>query len=190
MNKFLFLALIGALAFLTACASQAPREPTARASVTLRAEDQSAWQASGVLIKQQKWQEAKLALQNLIKTNPKFTGIVINLAAVECQLQQWQAAAKLLGGLSEADKTPEVFNLLGVVAEHSGQMTQAEQYYLTAVNSPQAPAEALYNLALLYDIYWQDPQKALPFYQAYVNARPEDKVVVDWINEIKRKTKH
>lgn len=159
-------------------------------SVALRAEDQSAWQASKVLIKQQKWQEAKLALQNLYKTNPKFPGIVINLAAVNCQLLQWQEAATLLAGLNEADKTPQAFNLLGLVAEHTGQLTQAEQYYLTAANNPQAPAEAFYNLALLYDIYWQDPQKALPYYEAFSKARPEDKAVSDWVNEIKRKTKH
>ncbi|HMW50300.1 MAG TPA: tetratricopeptide repeat protein [Cellvibrionaceae bacterium] len=176
---------------LGACAGQSQKEPSAQTkpAAALRAEDQGAWQASQQLIKQQKWPEAKNTLQNLAKTNPQFPGVLINLAAVECQLQQWQAAGEWLKRLANAQQSPQALNLLGVVAEHSGQINQAEQYYLSAVNSPSAPAEAQYNLALLYDIYWQDPLKALPYYEAYAKARPEDKAASDWINEIKRKAK-
>lgn len=195
MNKLirhgrLALCLLTTL-LLAACAGQSQKEPTGQAkpAAALRAEDQGAWQAAQQLIKQQKWPEAKMALQNLAKTNPQFPGVFINLAAIECQLQQWQAAGALLKRLPNADQSPQALNLMGVVAEHSGQINQAEQYYLSAVNSPSAPAEAQYNLALLYDIYWQDPLKALPYYEAYARARPEDKAASDWINEIKRKAK-
>lgn len=174
---------------LNACASQQPKERSPTAGVALRAEDQNAWQNSAQLIKQKKWPEAKIALQTLLKTNPGFTGAQINLAAVQCELQQWQEAAAVLNRLPETEKSPKVLNLLGLVAEHSGQLPQAEQYYLAAVASAAAPPEAHYNLALLYDIYWQDPQKALPFYETYAQARPEDKAVSDWILEIKRKAK-
>jgi tetratricopeptide (TPR) repeat protein len=191
MNKLIRFSILAGCLLISACASQPPIKESKElsAGVMLRAEDQTAWQSSLLLIKQQKWPEAKLALQNLIKTNPQFTGALINLAAVNCELHQWQEAAGVLNRLPETQKSPRVFNLLGLVAEHSGQITQAEQYYLAAVANAAAPPEAHYNLALLYDIYWQDPIKALPFYENYARARPEDKAVGDWIIEIKRKAK-
>lgn len=195
MNKYAHLIsrslALAAVLLLAACAGQPAKESSAKAAaaVSLRAEDQAAWQSSMQLIKQQKWAEAKNALTPVAKNNPQFPGVLINLAAVNCQLQQWQEAAALLKRLPNAEQSPQALNLMGVVAEHGGQITQAEQYYLSAVNNPAASAEAQYNLALLYDIYWQDPLKALPYYEAYARARPEDKAVSDWITEIKRKAK-
>ena len=191
MPRFKFALWVAMAVLLAACAGQSQKEPGAQAKpgAALRAEDQAAWQASQQLIKQQKWPEAKIALQNLAKTNPQFPGVLINLAAIECQLQQWQAAGALLKRLPNAEQSPQALNLMGLVAQHSGQINQAEQYYLTAAQNPAAPAEAHYNLALLYDIYWQDPTKALPYYETYARARPEDKAVSDWITEIKRKAK-
>jgi len=195
MNKYAHLIsrslALSAVLLLAACAGQPAKQSSAKAATaaSLRAEDQAAWQSSMQLIKQQKWAEAKNALTPLAKNNSQFPGVLINLAAVNCQLQQWQEAAALLKRLPNAEQSPQALNLMGVVAEHGGQITQAEQYYLSAVNNPAASAEAQYNLALLYDIYWQDPLKALPYYEAYARARPEDKAVSDWITEIKRKAK-
>jgi tetratricopeptide (TPR) repeat protein len=189
MNSMLRLGFITACLVLAACANQSPKPSNTSANVALRAEDQAAWQTSVQLIKQQKWPEAKSLLQTIVKNNANFPAATINLAAVNCQLQQWQEAASLLNRLSDAQKSPQALNLLGITAEHLGQLTQAEQYYLSALTSPAAPPEANYNLALLYDIYWQDPVKALPFYEAYAKARPDDKAASDWINEIKRKAK-
>jgi tetratricopeptide (TPR) repeat protein len=190
MNKLMRAVFILTGCLLAACAGQPTKAPNVQVNTAPRAQDVAAWQNSQVLIKQQKWAEAKSALNNLAQTNPQFSPVIINLAAVECQLQHWQEAASVLNRLPGAAQSPQGLNLLGVIAEHTGQLPQAEQYYLTSLASAGAPAEAQYNLALLYDIYWQDPIKALPYYEAYAKARPEDKAVADWISEIKRKAKH
>ena len=144
MPRFKFALWVAMAVLLAACAGQSQKEPGAQAKpgAALRAEDQAAWQASQQLIKQQKWPEAKIALQNLAKTNPQFPGVLINLAAIECQLQQWQAAGALLKRLPNAEQSPQALNLMGLVAQHSGQINQAEQYYLTAAQNPAAPAGA------------------------------------------------
>ncbi|MEY4588646.1 MAG: hypothetical protein RL497_722 [Pseudomonadota bacterium] len=182
-----WLVLWGSL--LSACASQTSKPAVNSASATVRAEDLTAWQNAQQLIKQKKWAEAKTALGALAKTNANVAGVKINLIAVYCAQEQWSQAAQLLKQIPDVAQSATLLNLSGVVAEHSGQITQAEQYYLSALAYPQAPAEAQYNLALLYDIYWQDPQKALPYYEAYSKVRPEDKAVADWITEIKQKAK-
>jgi Tfp pilus assembly protein PilF len=176
---------------LISCASQSPKEssnPTITAT-TVRAEDQAAWQNTQQYLKQKKWAEAKIQLLNLQKTNPQATSVIINLTAVACELEQWQEANNYIKQLPAGFASGVVFNLQGLLAQHNGQIVQAEQHYLAALAQPNPPAQAQYNLALLYDIYWQDPIKALPFYEAYAKARPDDKSVNDWISEIKLKAK-
>lgn len=197
MNHSIGVGFIVAALLLSACASQSGKpaatgKSSEAGAVSVRAQDEPAWQNAQQLIKQKKWSEAQAILVELTKTNANFPGVTINLIAVLCAQERWDQAAQLLKQIPPtaafAQSAP-LLNLSGQVAQQRGQLPQAEQYYLSALAQPNAPAEAQYNLALLYDIYWQQPHKALPYYEAYSKARPEDKAVADWISEIKSKVK-
>ena len=66
---------------------------------------------------------------------------------------------------------------------------QQKKHYKEAIENKNDYAIAHYNLALLYDIYFQDVAKAIPHYEKYMELiNNEDKNTADWLEQIKRKT--
>ena len=68
-----------------------------------------------------------------------------------------------------------------------GHYKQAEAQYLAAIKLDAACASCHYNLALLYDLYYQDLGKAIGQYQAYLDhITNTDEDTQAWIEELKR----
>ncbi len=79
----------------------------------------------------------------------------------------------------------EVHNVLGLLAVEQKAFKKAETEYLLAVTLDKKLASAHYNLALLYDIYFQDIDKAYQSYQTYLSLNPNDSKTRDWVDQLK-----
>jgi thioredoxin-like negative regulator of GroEL len=193
INRLACLLCCASVLLLTGCATRpaSPDKTTQQPlkSAVLRPEDQALFKQGQQWIAQKNWTAALPAWQTLQKNNPGHWPSRINLAAIYCQQLQWAAAKSLLDGLPSGHTDPHANNLLGLLAEQDGRFIEAEQFYSRATQGADAPAEAFYNLALLYDKYWQDPSRALPLYKAYATRRPEDTAVAQWITELQQKVK-
>jgi tetratricopeptide (TPR) repeat protein len=67
-----------------------------------------------------------------------------------------------------------------------GKFSQAESAYQQAVRFDPNYANAYLNLGVLFDLYLQQPQKALDAFEKYLEltAAP-DKKVLSWVSELK-----
>jgi len=66
-----------------------------------------------------------------------------------------------------------------------GKFDDARRQYRKALDADPDYALAHLNIAILYDLYLQEPKEALPHYQAYQQLLPaEDGVVAKWIIEL------
>lgn len=136
-------------------------------------------------------EKAVARLKKLASANPQHPGLWINLA-VACyktgDLQQATDAVTQATALN--DKVPELKNLAGLIAVDQGQYTLAETNYLEAIKLKESYADAQYNLALLYDIFYQDIAKALIHYERYLAVINDgDPATKNWTAELKRTLK-
>ena len=70
----------------------------------------------------------------------------------------------------------------------TGRFADAEQAYQRAVAADPAYASAYRNLGVLYDLYLQSPERALPMYLRYQElSGGADKQVAEWIKDVSRR---
>ena len=77
--------------------------------------------------------------------------------------------------------------LLGLIAHQRNDAPKALEHYLAALEKDQQHANSHYNLALLYDTYYQDLENAIFHYRRYLelNANEdEDEVTLSWVKEL------
>jgi Flp pilus assembly protein TadD len=84
----------------------------------------------------------------------------------------------------EAD--PAVQNKLGVEKRKAGQFADAKAAYERALALDPNYANAERNLAILHDLYLDNPAAALPHFERYqLLTQGADKEVTAWLNELK-----
>ena len=71
------------------------------------------------------------------------------------------------------DRAPEVHNALGIMHLYMDQHREAEQSFLVAHEKDEASAIALQNLAVLHDVYLNEPEKAMRYYRRSLAARQQ-----------------
>jgi cellulose synthase operon protein C len=116
---------------------------------------------------------AKLKPVRYAKTERSDSALPLDVAALQNTLQ---ANPRQAG----------VFNQLGVAQRQQGQFEDARRSYETAITlAPNAPAPQL-NLAILYDLYLNQPTRAVPLYQRCVELLPADATLINrWLAELK-----
>lgn len=114
---------------------------------------------------------------------PDIAGSWANLALINVKKGNLKEAKKYVEiALSKNPKMPQSWNLSGYLALKNGQIKNAEKYYLHAIEIKPNYALAHYNLALLYDIYLQNIEKAVLHYQQYLaNTEEKDQATKDWL---------
>lgn len=129
---------------------------------------------------------AKQQLLQLAAAYPDFTGPLINLGLIELKASRYEAAAALFKRAAERDsKSAVANNYLGVSYRYLGRFKEAETAYQSAIAADDTYAAAHLNLGVLYDLYLQQPERALPEYERYqglMNA--PDAKVASWIKEL------
>lgn len=179
---------------LSGCATAPTPEKTERttaAITTLTSMDSKSYEKALSHIHKGEPEKAVARLKKLTSTNPQHPGLWVNLAVAYYKagdLKQTTGAMAQAATLN--DKVPELNNLAGLIGVDQGQYALAEKDYLEAIMLKENYADAHYNLALLYDIFYQDIAKALIHYERYLMLiSDEDPATKNWTEELKRTLK-
>jgi tetratricopeptide (TPR) repeat protein len=135
--------------------------------------------------------KATLALNKLAKAHPTHPGAAINLATALYKSKKVDEASQSLDNAKKINANiPEIYNLSGLIDVEKGKYNSAEQHYLAAIKIKKNYAEAHYNLALVYDLFYQDFGKAISEYEEYLTLTGNvDKAIISWVAELKLKQK-
>lgn len=187
------LLLAGCVLLVANCESPGPRQTTASAPppiptppLTLSPLDQSRYQQALAALRNGQPQNARETLEKLSRQYDAHLGLKINLATLYYQVNDIERARRLCGEALAIDPgRAHIHNLSGLIAVASKHFTKAEGDYLQALKLDENYANAHYNLALLYDIYYQDIPAAYRHYSRYLALEPEDKATQDWLEQLK-----
>jgi len=133
--------------------------------------------------------EAEQALLALTQHAPEMSGPHANLGIVYHRTGRTKAAIEALNRAIQLNPRRAVYyNELGIVYRQEGKFDDARRAYRKALDADPDYALAHLNIAILYDLYLQDPKEALPHYQRYQQLLPaEDGVVAKWIIDLERR---
>lgn len=198
MNKRYYLnacLLITCLGFLVSCGSAPVIQPTqpspAVIAVTpsneLSARDLDKYhQAKGYIVSNQ-YKQARSILTVLSQKKSTHTGVLINLAMCEYKLKNYKKSQQILNQAFSYNKLiAQAYNLQGLLFIEEKNITKAFNSYKHALKLDNTLYNAHYNIALLYDIYFQDIPKAYQHYQQYLALSPiEDKNTQNWLEQLK-----
>jgi Tfp pilus assembly protein PilF len=136
-------------------------------------------------------EKATSALTKLTQAHPTHMGAAINLAIAYYKNKKLDDASRILASAKKINANiPEVLNLSGLIAVEKGEYNLAEKDYLAAIANKKNYADAHYNLALVYDIFYQDFAKAVSQYEQYLALTGNsDKDTLNWVSELKLKQK-
>lgn len=112
-------------------------------------------------------------------------------AAVE-KKQVEKAMSYYLEEIKKETSNPDYYYNLGLDYLKKGQFVQAEESFKLVVNLNPLDKDASYNLGVLYENYLGDKEKALKYYQQYLNIAPDSPdaaQVKGWIKAIKEESK-
>lgn len=160
--------------------------PAANLSELTPAEKKSYEQALAQL-SAEKFEQAEKTLHKLAQNNPGNAGLWINLANASYQNNQLEKANTAVQHAQKLKaNTPEFYNIAGLVAVANGDYQTAEKQYLSALKLNNNEASAHYNLALLYDVFYQDIRRAITHYEQYLALNnQEDEETMNWLEELK-----
>jgi Tfp pilus assembly protein PilF len=183
-----WLALI-ALVFVASCTST-PQDKLKTKSTMTPAENKQ-YQEALTNIRSGEIEKATSALAKLNQAHPTDLGTAINLATAYYKNKKLDDASRVLDSAKKINANiAEVLNLSGLIAVEKGEYNLAEKEYLAAIANKKNYANAHYNLALLYDLFYQDFAKAINQYEQYLALTGNsDKDIINWVAELKLKQK-
>ncbi len=101
-----------------------------------------------------------------------------DLAAAEQGLQQ---AAQV------AASDPALWTELGLTQRQQAKLEDAMASYMKALEARPAYVPALRNLAVLLDLYMDDPVRALPYFEQLKAVSPDDKQLNAWVADVRQR---
>lgn len=160
--------------------------PAANVSELTPAEKKSYEQALSQL-SAEKPEKAEKTLHKLAQSHPGNPGLWINLANACYQSNQLEKANTAVKHAQKLNgNTPELYNIAGLVAVANGDYKNAEKHYLTVLKLNSNAANTHYNLALLYDVFFQDIRRAVTHYEQYLAlGNQDDEETTNWLEELK-----
>ena len=199
--------LAGALCplLLVGCGQTAPSRPAesnaTAANQPLVAEAQTVTPASTLdpllaeartAIAREDWTRAERALRSITEARADLPNPWFDLGLVQAKQGQFDAAAQSLETAIELDaQFVAAHNLLGVVYRNLGRIEESRAAYERALAIDAEYAPAHFNAAILFDIYLQDPARALAHYRRYQALSPApDAQVTQWISQLEAQYGH
>ncbi|MGH8460949.1 MAG: tetratricopeptide repeat protein [Stenotrophobium sp.] len=140
------------------------------------------------LMKQKQYPQAQLALNELSKDFPQYSGPLTDLGIAYGRTNQKSQALNAFARAVAANPQNAVaWNWLGILYRESGDYPHAEQAYQKALGIDAGNADAHLNLGILYDSYLKRPADALVQYKDYQRLGGMDDLrVAVWIAEIEK----
>jgi len=184
--KLIFITLLLSSCATTETTRSLPIETISTGASTF---EQTEFERAIVLLNHNKLEPAKEIFQQFTIDRPELAGPYANLAIIALKNNKPERALELVNrALAKNPKLAQALNLLAYLEQVTGKIILAEKHYKQAIESKNDYAIAHYNLALLYDVYLQDIEKAIPHYEAYMKLiNNKDKTTADWLEQIKRK---
>lgn len=132
--------------------------------------------------------KAKEIFTSFRSERPELAGPYANLAIIALKENNSDEALKLVTiAVQKNPKLAQALNLLAYLEQQKGDITSAVNHYKQAIENKEDYAIAHYNIALLYDVYLQDVDKAIPHYEKYMKLiNNKDKKTADWLEQIKQ----
>ena len=164
-------------------------KPAAPAEAPVSPALQQAYDQALAHLKAGRNKEAEQELLALAKRAPELSGPHANLGIVYYRSGRTKDAIEALNRALQLNPRRAVYyNELGIVYRQEGKFDDARRQYRKALDADPDYALAHLNIAILYDLYLQEPKEALPHYQRYQQLLPaEDGVVAKWIIELQRR---
>lgn len=187
-----YIKLLVVAFLLTSCATTT-NETTTISSSGLSPLEQSdserkKYKKALTLLNNNKLDSAKDIFQQFKEERPELAGPYANLAIIALKNNEPEKAFELVKiALTKNPNLAQALNLLAYLEQISGEIISAEKHYKEAIKNKNDYAIAHYNIALLYDVYLQDIESAIPHYERYMQLiNNEDKKTADWLEQIKR----
>lgn len=189
-------AFILGVALLSACAqgptkpknsqSAAPALPQEASTAQLNEADQALYDTAMTQLVNGKPEKSQKILLRISQNNPNHLATKANLAKMAFHRGDLNQAFALAEQISRFDKSADYgFMLMGLVSVERGELRKAEEFYLSAIEKNARFADAHHNLALLYDVYFQELEKAHAHYQHYLALiQGEDQETADWVEQL------
>lgn len=186
-----YIKLLVVAFLLTSCATTT-NETTTISSSGLSPLDQSdserkEYKKALTLLNNNKLDAAKEIFQQFKEERPELAGPYANLAIIALKNNEPEKALELVKiALAKNPNLAQALNLLAYLEQVSGEIKKAEKHYKEAIKNKNDYAIAHYNIALLYDVYLQDIESAIPHYERYMQLiNNKDKSTADWLEQIK-----
>jgi Flp pilus assembly protein TadD len=140
------------------------------------------------LMKAGKSTDAELELQQIALAYPEFAGPELNLGLLYLRDSRLPDAEKAFkAALARSPDNAVAANELGIAERKLGKFADAEAAYNQAIASAPDYASAHLNLGVLYDLYLDQPQKALDQFERYLAIAGENKQVAGWVAELHKR---
>lgn len=192
ISKYKLFVLFIVATFLSACATS-PKSPTSTAVISakaapLAATDKTAYANAIAALEKGNAKEAAASLTKIAEANPGYLDAWVNLATANYTIKRNDDAKRAIEHARELQpQSADIHNVQGLIYAEEGRYKEAEQLYLAALKLDSKNASAHYNMALLYDIYYQDIAKAIPHYENYLSLSSiKDEKTEAWTDELKQ----
>ncbi len=142
------------------------------------------------LMGDQKFDQAETIFSELLLSQPKLTGALVNLAVIKKnQKKQEDAQALLEKALVINPNFVEALLQQALIFQDKGEFSKAEDLLRRAEAIDSTHPMVNYNLGVLYELYLQDYALAIKHYKRYVEVSKADDVetVQRWIMLLERK---
>lgn len=135
--------------------------------------------------------EAERLLGQLAAKYPELSGPHANLGIVYLRGGRLADAERVVAqAIKQNPNNATYYNLLGIIDRTAGKFAEARKAYDAALLLDANYAYAHLNIAILYDLYLHDGNKALQHYQRYQALSPkEDTQVAKWIVDLQQRMK-
>ncbi len=138
--------------------------------------------------------EARILFETLRDEYPEVSVFYLNLGVAYKRLERFEEAIQAYRqAISISDRNPndgyaEAHYNLGILLREQGDFKGAEAVYLRAIDLAPAFQDAHFNLAVLYDLYLNEPAKAVRHYQAHMALTTGvDEEVNIWISALQKR---
>lgn len=175
--------------FIAGCTSTPKEKQSTKSS--LNSEEIKEYQAALNNMQTGEFDKAVTELNKFTQAHPTHIGAIINLATALYKNKKVADSNRVLDTAKKINPNlAEIYNLSGLLDVEKGEYNSAEKNYLAAIKIKKDYAAAHYNLALVYDIFYQDFNQAIAQYEQYLNLTGNsDKETITWVEELKLKQK-
>lgn len=188
-NLLVILFMTGLLAACSSGPKVPQGAPAASAKVEQLAEkDRAAYAAALTDLEKGNAKEAAASLNKIAYANPGYVDAWVNLASASYKINSIDTAKVAIEHAHKLQpQSAEIDNIRGLIYMEEGRYKDAEKLYVTALNIDPKNAGIHYNLALLYDVYYQDLAKAISHYDSYLSLTSQkDEETEAWRDELKQ----